>query len=164
MDAGEATDYFPPNSEIRKCELQALKSQLKVQENMFTGSIKQSETETETSFQSQTRLRRSRIIGNEGTDDIFSVSCNSGNPTVLHLTRLRNVNDNILPKPSNESYSDENVNDSDGDPNFSIRSHQSSSWSSVRSENESSEQSEVEIEEIEEVEGEKKAKKNLKHG
>ncbi|KAL4702326.1 hypothetical protein ACJJTC_006932 [Scirpophaga incertulas] len=33
---------FPPNSEIRKSKLQALKSQLKVQENMFSGPIEQS--------------------------------------------------------------------------------------------------------------------------
>ncbi|KAL3280123.1 hypothetical protein HHI36_017628 [Cryptolaemus montrouzieri] len=59
----------------------------------------------------------------EGTDDIFSVSCNSGNSTVLNLTRLKNVNYNVSPIPSNESDKDEDVDDSDADPNFSIPSH-----------------------------------------
>ncbi|KAL3268827.1 hypothetical protein HHI36_007921, partial [Cryptolaemus montrouzieri] len=72
----------------------------------------------------------------ESTDDISSVSCNSGNPTVLLLTRLKNVNYNVLPIPSNESDNEEDVDDSDTDPNFSIRSHQSSCRSSVRNENE----------------------------
>ncbi|KAL3277892.1 hypothetical protein HHI36_013233 [Cryptolaemus montrouzieri] len=82
----------------------------------------------------------------EGTDYIFSVSCNSENPTVQHLTRLKNVNYNVF--PNNESNNDEDIDDSDADPNFSIRSHQSSSRSSVCSENESSEQSEVGMEEV----------------
>lgn len=41
---------FPPNSEIRKSKLQALKSQFKVQENMFSGPIEQSKAATESSF------------------------------------------------------------------------------------------------------------------
>ncbi|KAL3284452.1 hypothetical protein HHI36_018613 [Cryptolaemus montrouzieri] len=83
---------------------------------------------------------------------IFS-PCPSGNPTVLHLTRIKNVNYNVSPIPSNESDNDEDV-----DPNFSIPSHQSLRRSFVRSENESLEQSEVEIEGIEEEEAEKKGK------
>ncbi|KAL3282338.1 hypothetical protein HHI36_005525 [Cryptolaemus montrouzieri] len=97
----------------------------------------------------------------EGTDDIFSVSCNSGNPNVLHLTSLKNVNYNVSPIPSKESDNDEDVDDSDADPNFSIRSHQCSSRSFVRCENESSDQSEVEKGEIEKDEGEKKDKKRI---
>ncbi|KAL3286226.1 hypothetical protein HHI36_000737 [Cryptolaemus montrouzieri] len=64
-----------------------------------------------------------------GIDDIFSISCNSGNSAVLHLTRL-----------------------------MMSTIHQSSSRSSNRSGNERSEQSKLEIEEIEEEEGEKKGK------
>ncbi|KAL0803215.1 hypothetical protein ABMA28_017316 [Loxostege sticticalis] len=41
---------FPANSEIRKSKLQALKSQFKVQENMFSGPIEQSKAATESSF------------------------------------------------------------------------------------------------------------------
>ncbi|KAL3271751.1 hypothetical protein HHI36_022221 [Cryptolaemus montrouzieri] len=58
----------------------------------------------------------------EGTDDIFSVCCISGNPTVLHLTRLKNVDYNVSPFLNNEINNDENVDDSDADPNFSISS------------------------------------------
>ncbi|CAK1582867.1 unnamed protein product [Parnassius mnemosyne] len=47
---------FPPNSEIRKSKLQALKSQLKVQENMFSGPIEQSKAATEASFQVSYRI------------------------------------------------------------------------------------------------------------
>lgn len=41
---------FPPDSEIRKSKLQALKTQFKVQENMFSGPIEQSKAATESSF------------------------------------------------------------------------------------------------------------------
>ncbi|KAL3277807.1 hypothetical protein HHI36_013149 [Cryptolaemus montrouzieri] len=95
----------------------------------------------------------------EGTDDIFSVSCNSRNPTVLHLTRLKNVNYNVSPIPSNESDNDEDVDDSGAIRNFGSRSHQSSSRSSVRSQNESSVQSEVELEGKKGEEVENKCKK-----
>ncbi|CAH2094824.1 unnamed protein product [Euphydryas editha] len=42
---------FPLNSEIRKSKLQALKSQLTVQENMFSWYVEQSKVTTEASFQ-----------------------------------------------------------------------------------------------------------------
>lgn len=47
---------FPPNSEIRKSKLQALKSQLTVQENMFSRPIEQSKAATEASFQISYRI------------------------------------------------------------------------------------------------------------
>lgn len=48
---GKYQSEFPPNSEVRKSKLQALKSQLTVQENMFSKPHEHSEAVTEASFQ-----------------------------------------------------------------------------------------------------------------